>query len=225
MAQASLATALVVPFEQLRMTDVEVVGGKNASLGEMISQLAHAGEITYFLAPYINSYKRFMAGTFAPTRAVWSFDNRTAGFRICGTDTKAVRVECRVGGADLNPYLAFETLLDAHERGEFPPEVDADEVVKRFIKSIGKGVLKVMSKMGISTYQSYCGAQIFDAVGLSSEFIEAFFTGTATTIEGAGLVQIAEETVRRHRDTLFRRESKGKNHGSLRKRFLGGHFL
>lgn len=79
----------------------------------MAGQLAHAGEITWFLAPYINSYKRFMAGTFAPTRAIWSFDNRTAGYRLCGADSKAVRVECRVGGADLNPYLAFAALLAA----------------------------------------------------------------------------------------------------------------
>jgi glutamine synthetase len=79
----------------------------------LAGQLAHAGEITYFLAPYINSYKRFMAGTFAPTRAVWSFDNRTAGYRICGAGTKSIRVECRVGGADLNPYLAFAALLAA----------------------------------------------------------------------------------------------------------------
>jgi len=79
----------------------------------LAGQLAHAGEITYFLAPYINSYKRFMAGTFAPTRAVWSLDNRTAGFRICGADSKAIRVECRIGGADLNPYLAFAALLAA----------------------------------------------------------------------------------------------------------------
>ena len=76
----------------------------------MAGLLAHASEITYFLAPYINSYKRFMAGTFAPTRAIWSFDNRTAGYRLCGADSKAVRVECRVGGADLNPYLAFAAL-------------------------------------------------------------------------------------------------------------------
>ncbi len=79
----------------------------------LAGQLAHAGEITYFLAPYINSYKRFMAGTFAPTRAVWSFDNRTAGFRICGEHSKAIRVECRIGGADLNPYLAFAALIAA----------------------------------------------------------------------------------------------------------------
>lgn len=76
-------------------------------------QLAHASEITYFLAPYINSYKRFVVGMFAPTKAVWSMDNRTAGFRVCGEGTKAIRVECRIGGADLNPYLACAALLAA----------------------------------------------------------------------------------------------------------------
>ncbi|CAN7361470.1 glutamine synthetase family protein [Neorhizobium sp. LjRoot104] len=75
--------------------------------------LAHAGEITYFLAPYINSYKRFMAGTFAPTKAVWSKDNRTAGYRLCGEETKGIRIECRVGGSDLNPYLAMAALIAA----------------------------------------------------------------------------------------------------------------
>jgi glutamine synthetase len=70
----------------------------------MAGLLTHASEMTYFLAPYINSYKRFMAGTFAPTRAIWSFDNRTAGYRLCGADSKAIRIECRVGGSDLNPY-------------------------------------------------------------------------------------------------------------------------
>ncbi|TVZ63362.1 glutamine synthetase [Rhizobium mongolense USDA 1844] len=79
--------------------------------------LAHASEITYFLAPYINSYKRFMAGTFAPTKAIWSKDNRTAGYRLCGDDTKAIRIECRVGGSDLNPYLAFAALLAAGIEG------------------------------------------------------------------------------------------------------------
>jgi glutamine synthetase len=79
----------------------------------LAGQLEHARESTYFLAPYINSYKRFMAGTFAPTRAVWSFDNRTAGYRVCGAGTKSIRLECRIGGADLNPYLAFAALLAA----------------------------------------------------------------------------------------------------------------
>ena len=79
----------------------------------MAGLLSHASEITYFLAPYINSYKRFMAGTFAPTKAIWSKDNRTAGYRLCGEGTKGIRVECRVGGSDLNPYLAMAALLAA----------------------------------------------------------------------------------------------------------------
>jgi glutamate synthase (NADPH/NADH) large chain len=102
------------------------------------------------------------------------------------------------GAEAINPYLAFETMEEIHEKGELPPEVDAHEVVKRFIKSIGKGIMKVMSKMGISTYQSYCGAQIFDAVGLADDFVAKFFTGTATRIGGVGLAEIAEETVQRH---------------------------
>src|SRR5271170_953170 len=104
------------------------------------------------------------------------------------------------GAEAINPYLAFETLT-AMASG-LPEEVSAYEVVKRFIKSIDKGLLKVMSKMGISTYQSYCGAQIFDAVGLASAFVDRFFFGTATRIEGVDLREIAEETVRRHDDAF-----------------------
>ncbi|MFG1329234.1 glutamate synthase large subunit [Xanthobacter autotrophicus] len=100
------------------------------------------------------------------------------------------------GAEAINPYLAFETLLSMKD--EIPEEVDDKEIVKRFIKSVDKGLLKVMSKMGISTYQSYCGAQIFDAVGLSSELVNKYFFGTATTIEGVGLAEIAEESERRH---------------------------
>ncbi len=93
--------------------------------------LAHASEITYFLAPYINSYKRFAKGTFAPTKAIWSLDNRTAGYRLCGAGTKSVRIECRVGGSDLNPYLALAALLSAGLDGienklELEPEFTGD---------------------------------------------------------------------------------------------------
>ena len=102
------------------------------------------------------------------------------------------------GAEAVNPYLAFETL--EHLRVSNAMKLKPYEVQKNYIKAIGKGVLKVMSKMGISTYQSYCGAQIFDAVGLSSEFLERFFTGTGTTIEGIGLIEVAAEAVRRHRD-------------------------
>ncbi len=79
----------------------------------MAGMLKYAPDYTYFLAPYINSYKRFQKGTFAPTRTIWSVDNRTAGFRLCGESTKAVRVECRVGGSDINPYLAMAVQLAA----------------------------------------------------------------------------------------------------------------
>jgi glutamate synthase (NADPH) large chain len=104
------------------------------------------------------------------------------------------------GAEAINPYLAFETLIEMKD--ELPQKLEEKEIVKRYIKSIDKGILKVMSKMGISTYQSYCGAQIFDAVGLKSDFVAEYFTGTATRIEGVGLLQIAEECVRRHRDAF-----------------------
>ncbi|ABE61984.1 glutamate synthase (NADH) large subunit [Nitrobacter hamburgensis X14] len=104
------------------------------------------------------------------------------------------------GAEAINPYLAFETIIAMKDR--LPGSLDDKEIVKRYIKSIGKGLLKVMSKMGISTYQSYCGAQIFDAVGLKAEFVAKYFAGTHTRIEGVGLAEIAEETVRRHADAF-----------------------
>ncbi len=100
------------------------------------------------------------------------------------------------GAEAINPYLAFETLESIRVHREAP--LSAEDVEYNYIKAIGKGIRKVMSKMGISTYQSYCGAQIFDAVGLSTAFIDKYFTRTATTIEGVGLAEVAEETVRRH---------------------------
>ena len=115
------------------------------------------------------------------------------------------------GAEAINPYLAFDTLIDMHKQGEFPKEVSEDEVVYRYIKAVGKGILKVMSKMGISTYQSYCGAQIFDAVGLSSEFVDKFFFGTATTIEGVGLAEIARETYEPSHGRLRPRSGSGDN--------------
>jgi len=83
----------------------------------MAGLITYAPDYTYFLAPYVNSYKRFAKGTFAPTKTVWSVDNRTAGFRLCGEGTKSVRVECRIGGSDLNPYLAQAVMLAAGIKG------------------------------------------------------------------------------------------------------------
>lgn len=93
--------------------------------------LHYAADTTYFLAPYVNSYKRFQKGSFAPTRTVWSVDNRTAGFRLCAAGTEAVRVENRIGGSDLNPYLAMAAQLAAGIRGiteelELPPPAQGD---------------------------------------------------------------------------------------------------
>ena len=100
------------------------------------------------------------------------------------------------GAEAINPYLAFETLMDM--KPYLPCDLSDEEIKTRYIKAIDKGILKVMSKMGISTYQSYCGAQIFDAVGLSSGFVDDYFFGTHTAIEGVGLPEIARETLERH---------------------------
>ena len=102
------------------------------------------------------------------------------------------------GAEAINPYLAFDTLERIRVQNGVP--LKPYEVQKNYLKAVGKGILKVMSKMGISTYQSYCGAQIFDAVGLSTEFVEKYFTGTATTIEGADIRAIADEAVQRHKN-------------------------
>ncbi len=100
------------------------------------------------------------------------------------------------GAEAINPYLAFETIEAMLP--ELDEELTAEEAVKRYIKATDKGILKVMSKMGISTYQSYCGAQIFDAVGLRSDFVAKYFTGTKSQVEGVGLEEIARETVELH---------------------------
>jgi glutamine synthetase len=106
-------------------------------------QLAYAREITWFLAPYINSYKRFQAGTFAPTKAIWSLDNRTAGFRLCGAGTKGIRIECRIGGADLNPYLAFAALIAAglagiEEKLELEAGYSGDAYIGKKLREVPK---------------------------------------------------------------------------------------
>ena len=92
-------------------------GMSNLMKHYMAGLIKYAPEYIYFLAPYINSYKRFSKGTFAPTKTVWSIDNRTAGFRLCGEGTESVRVECRMGGSDLNPYLAQAVMLAAGIKG------------------------------------------------------------------------------------------------------------
>src|SRR5207245_837347 len=102
------------------------------------------------------------------------------------------------GASAINPYLANETLQDLSKRGYFPESVPLDKALKNYIKSVNKGLLKVASKMGISTLQSYRGAQVFEAIGLNKSVVEKYFTGTASRIEGVGLDVLAREAKLKH---------------------------
>jgi glutamate synthase domain-containing protein 2 len=103
------------------------------------------------------------------------------------------------GANAINPYLAYETLWELCEKKFLPEVKDYKEAKKNYVKAVSKGLFKIFSKMGISTLQSYCGAQIFEAVGIDTEVIEKYFTGTTSKIEGMSLEMIEEETLRRHK--------------------------
>ena len=102
------------------------------------------------------------------------------------------------GASAINPYVMFESLDELADRTLLPEDFDRDEAEKRIVKAIGKGLMKTISKMGISTIQSYCGAQIFEAVGLDHELIDKHFTGTASRIGGIGMADLALEAMERH---------------------------
>ncbi|MBQ27060.1 MAG: glutamate synthase large subunit [Nitrospiraceae bacterium] len=102
------------------------------------------------------------------------------------------------GAGMVNPYLVFETLVDLVREGYLPSEIDVETAASKFIKATNKGLLKIFSKMGISTVQSYCGAQIFEAIGIHHDVIDRYFTGTASRVEGVGLREIAKESLQRH---------------------------
>lgn len=102
------------------------------------------------------------------------------------------------GAAAVNPYLAMESVEDLVRAGTFLPDLAPEDAIRNLIKALGKGVLKVMSKMGISTVASYRGAQVFEAVGLDEDFVATYFQGTATKIGGAGLDVVAREVAARH---------------------------
>jgi glutamine synthetase len=134
----------------------------------LAGQLTHAEEITAFLAPYVNSYKRFCVGMFAPTKAVWSADNRTAGFRVCGEHTKAVRVECRIPGSDVNPYLACAALLAAGLKGiedklELEPELSGDMYAAKGIREIPKTLREAAERLnGSAMLREAFGNDVID---------------------------------------------------------------
>ena len=101
------------------------------------------------------------------------------------------------GAEAIHPYLAMETLADIHQslRGD----LSAEKAIYNYVKAIGKGLSKIMSKMGVSTYMSYCGAQLFEAIGINTQTIQKYFTGTASRVEGIGIFEIAEEAIRTHK--------------------------
>ncbi|MCS7025324.1 MAG: glutamate synthase large subunit [Bryobacteraceae bacterium] len=102
------------------------------------------------------------------------------------------------GASAINPYLAIETLEDLHRKGQLPPGVSFETALKNFKKAINKGLLKIFSKMGISTLQSYRGAQIFEAIGLNQDLVDKYFTGTPSRIGGIGLDVLAKEARLKH---------------------------
>jgi len=101
------------------------------------------------------------------------------------------------GAEAIHPYLAMETLANLH--AELPGDLSPEKAIANYVKAVGKGLSKIMSKMGVSTYMSYCGAQLFEAIGLAEPMIEKYFRGTASQIGGVGVFRIAEEAIRQHR--------------------------
>ncbi len=101
------------------------------------------------------------------------------------------------GAEAVHPYLAMETLASIH--ANLPGDLSADKAIYNYVKAIGKGLSKIMSKMGVSTYMSYCGAQLFEAIGLNTDTVKKYFTGTASRVEGIGVFKIAEEAIRMHK--------------------------
>jgi glutamate synthase (NADPH/NADH) large chain len=112
---------------------------------------------------------------------------------------------CGYGANAINPYMAFESLYELQRQGELPAKMEPIQIADNYIAAIKKGILKTMSKMGISTLRSYCGAQLFEAIGLNSAFIDAYFTGTSSRIEGIGLEEIAAEALANHKSAFEQR--------------------
>src|SRR6201746_1912798 len=111
------------------------------------------------------------------------------------------------GASAINPYLAIETMEDLSLRGMLPDGVTFEKALYNYTKSINKGLLKVFSKMGISTLQSYRGAQVFEAIGLNKKLVDEYFTGTASRIEGVGLDVLAREAIMKHQSAFHPLES------------------
>ncbi len=151
--------------------------------------LNYADDNTCFLAPYVNSYKRFMAGTFAPTKAIWALDNRTAGFRIVAADTSNVRVECRIGGSDLNPYLAIAGQIAAGIAGieqklELEPEFSGDAYQAEQARGIPTNLVAATKALSASSMlREAFGSQVIDHYVRAAEWEQESFEQVVTDYE------------------------------------------
>lgn len=151
--------------------------------------IQYAPDVTYFLAPYINSYKRFQKGTFAPVGTVWSIDNRTAGFRLCAENTPAVRVECRIGGSDLNPYLAMAAQLAAGIAGieqklPLQPALAGDAYAAKEAAQLPSSLRSAMSTLKESSMlRSAFGDDVIDHYYRCAEFEQEEFDRVVTDYE------------------------------------------
>ncbi|MCR9219068.1 MAG: glutamine synthetase family protein [Alphaproteobacteria bacterium] len=153
--------------------------------------LHHSDALTFFLAPYINSYKRFQAGTFAPTKAIWSRDNRTAGYRLCGEGTAAIRIECRIGGSDLTPHLAYAALIAAgldgieNERA-LEPEFTGDAYQARRVRRIPTTLREAAAKLNRSKMlRAALGDAVVDHYVHAAEWEQAEYDRVVTDWEVA----------------------------------------
>ncbi|EFL87504.1 glutamine synthetase family protein [Ahrensia sp. R2A130] len=155
----------------------------------MAGLIKYAPDYTYFLAPYVNSYKRFSKGTFAPTKTVWSVDNRTAGFRLCGEGTEGVRVECRIGGSDLNPYLAQAVMLAAGMKGiedqlELAPATAGDVYQDEVAASIPQTLRAATELLRNSQFlREALGGDVVNHYARAAEWEQEEFDGAVTDWE------------------------------------------
>ena len=151
--------------------------------------LKYASDNTFFLAPYVNSYKRFVAGTFAPTKAIWSLDNRTAGYRVVADGTRNVRVECRVGGSDLNPYLAIGAQIAAgiagiEEKLELEKEFKGDAYQARKAREIpGTLADATVALKKSSMLRDAMGSDVIDHYVRAAEWEQEDFNSKVTDHE------------------------------------------
>jgi len=155
----------------------------------MAGLIKYSSDYTWFLAPYVNSYKRFTKGSFAPTKQIWSVDNRTAAFRLCGANTKGIRVECRIGGSDINPYLAIAAQLAAGIKGiedklELAPPADGDVYKMASEKSIPATLREATEILRNSTMlQEAMGKEVIEHYTRAAEWEQEEFDSIVTNWE------------------------------------------